>query len=384
MTQANPYRRLRHAALLVCATTLAGCGSPPKNPYFPPEPTTPIVIQREPEPGPEMVTLPDILAPMLGLDLIDLAPPPLTNVPPATVASPVLPSRWGTGWVTLERFAAECGIGAPQRTVIGNSSRYSIQTRNGALVLTVGSKLARWNGINVWLGFAPQVVRGKPCVHGLDAEKTLQPLAEPIVINAPARIVVLDPGHGGVDSGTRGARGEREKDFTLDWALRTERLLTNVGWRVVLTRRSDVDVSLMERVAIADRVRANLFISLHFNSAAPHPGPSGVETYYLTPAGEPSTLSRGYTDDVRITFPNNMFDRANTQLAAKLHRELVNETHAIDAGIRHARFMGVLRTQQRPAVLIEGGYLSNPAEMTQIASANYRQRLAEAVAKALQ
>jgi N-acetylmuramoyl-L-alanine amidase len=377
--RSNLYR----AVLVACAAAMAGCGSPPQNPYFASSETTPVITATEH--APEVVSVPDVAPPALGLDLVEPISPALTNHAAPTPSPPVAapPPRWGPGWVPLGKFAAECGIGAPQRIVFANNSRYSIPTRNGAFVLTVGSQLARWNGVNVWLGFPVQVMHGQPCVHSLDAEKTLQPLSEPAVISAPGKTIVLDPGHGGADSGTRGARGEREKDFTLDWALRTERLLTNAGWRVVLTRRTDADIPLNERVEIADRAHGDLFISLHFNSAAPHSGPSGIETYYLTPAGEPSTLSRGYSDDVRVAFPNNAFDRANTQFAAKLHRELLNETHALDGGIRHARFMGVLRTQNRPAILIEGGYLSNPAEMSQIASARYRQTLAEAIAAGL-
>src|SRR6185369_12046675 len=119
------------------------------------------------------------------------------------------------------------------------------------------------------------------------------------------RTIVLDPGHGGADSGTRSAQNRLEKNYTLDWAIRTERLLTNAGCRVFLTRRNDVDTSLAERVMLADRVHADLFISLHFNSTFPQTQASGIETYCLTPTGMPSTLVRGYTDDERALFPNN-------------------------------------------------------------------------------
>jgi N-acetylmuramoyl-L-alanine amidase len=340
--------------------------------------------------APEMATVVENAAPVLGLDILDTNPAAGTNIE-ATITAPIRPApapvaapRWGTGWVTFERFAAEVGIGKPQRTIIGNTSRYTIPTRNGLFAITMGSKVGRLNGLNVWLGFAPQVVQGQPCFHALDIEKTLQPLAEVTVVAAVTRTIVLDPGHGGADAGTRAPRGEREKDYTLDWALRTERLLTNAGWRVILTRRADVDVPLPERVAIAERSAADLFISLHFNSAAPHAGPAGIETYCLTPVGVPSTLVRGFPDDLRQSHPNNAFDRGNLQLAAKLHRELVLETKALDNGIKRARFMGVLRNQSRPAVLIEGGYLSNPAEFNQINSSKYRERLAEAVVRSLQ
>jgi N-acetylmuramoyl-L-alanine amidase len=372
----------------LAATVLAGCSTRLANPYF--ATTEPAVITSpDPQTFPEVLAVPDVTAPVIGHDVFE---PPSTNTnvverPVVTLAAPIpaTSTRWGTGWVSLERFAAECGLGKAERSIVGNTSRYSIQTRGGPISLTIGTKLAKINGINVWLGFAPQVIRGKPCVNALDVEKTLQPLsAATLAISAPTKTLVLDAGHGGADAGTRGIRGEREKDFTLDWALRAEKLLTNAGWRVVLTRRTDVDVPLLDRIAVAERARADLFISLHFNSAAPHPGPSGVETYCLTPTGEASTLARGYADDARAVFPNNSYDRGNIQLAARLHRSLVSHTHALDGGVRHARFMTVLRGQNRPAILIEGGYLSSPAEMSNIASANYRQRLAEALAQAME
>jgi N-acetylmuramoyl-L-alanine amidase len=174
-----------------------------------------------------------------------------------------------------------------------------------------------------------------------------------------------------------------EKNYALDWALRAERLLTNAGWKVFLTRRSDVDVSLPDRVNLADQVRADLFISLHFNSTFPQTQPSGIETYCLTPWGMPSTLARGYADDERALFPNNTFDAANLEWATRIHRSLLNETHARDDGIKRARFMGVLRSQARPAILVEGGFLSNPRDAANVASSDYRQALAAAIANAL-
>jgi N-acetylmuramoyl-L-alanine amidase len=135
-------------------------------------------------------------------------------------------------------------------------------------------------------------------------------------------------------------------------------------------------------VAFAEEHRADLFVSLHFNSAAPNQEQAGLETYCLTPAGMPSTLTRGYDDDLSLVFTNNAFDAENLQYAVRFHRALLTVIRN-DRGVRHARFLGVLRGQNRPAVLIEGGYLSNPGEARRIADAAYRQKLAEAVAAAL-
>jgi N-acetylmuramoyl-L-alanine amidase len=136
-------------------------------------------------------------------------------------------------------------------------------------------------------------------------------------------------------------------------------------------------------VNFADQHHADLFLSLHFNSLAPAKEPAGLETYCVTPTGMPSSLTRGYEDDPSRIFPNNAFDGQNLQFAVRLHRALLAVNGNQDRGVGRARFITVLREQNRPAVLVEGGYLSNPHEARRIADPAYRQKLAEAVAKAL-
>ena len=165
---------------------------------------------------------------------------------------------------------------------------------------------------------------------------------------------------------------------------RLEPLLAQEGWQVFLTRTNDVDDSLSNRVAFAEAHRADLFISLHFNSLAPDKSPAGIETYCVTPTGMPSTLTRGYGDFWSEYFPNNAFDVQNLQLAVRLQGALLHETGMEDRGICRARFIGVLHGQRRPAVLIEAGFLSNPGDARQIENPAFRQKLAQAVADALQ
>jgi N-acetylmuramoyl-L-alanine amidase len=196
---------------------------------------------------------------------------------------------------------------------------------------------------------------------------------------------VIDPGHGGTSSmGTHSVLdGRQEKEFTLDWALRIRALLATNGWTVWLTRTNDSDLAISNRVAFAEAHRAEVFISLHFNSAAPDRRQGGVETYCLTPSGMPSTLTRGYSDNWSDRYPNNAFDEENIQLAVNLHAALLRASGEDDRGIRRARFMSVLCGQRRPAVLLEGGFLSNPDEARKIERPEFRQQLAEAVANAL-
>jgi len=139
---------------------------------------------------------------------------------------------------------------------------------------------------------------------------------------------------------------------------------------------------LPDRVAFADAHHADLFLSLHFNGTTSS-SQSGIETYCLTPTGMPSNLTRGYEDNPVLVFPNNQFDAQNVQLALRLHRSLLDATGATDRGVRRARFLAVLRGQHCPATLIEGGYLSNPAEAALIDTPEHRQKLAAAVATAL-
>jgi N-acetylmuramoyl-L-alanine amidase len=289
-------------------------------------------------------------------------------------------------WVPLERWCRDNGLAAPGRLSLSPQPSYALTLADGPLGLHIGSLVAHWAGLDVWLGFAPQLLNGQPYVNALDLEKTLEPLAGKGAAGAlkTHHTIVIDPGHGGTDSGASSVlAGRYEKEFTLDWAQRLGRLLASKGWQVSLTRSTDATLALADRVAFAESHQAGLFVSLHFNSSAPDHEQAGLETYCLTPAGLPSSVTRSFTDEVALVCPNNAFDIENLQLALSVHRALLEVNGHHDRGVRRARFPAVLRGQDRPAILIEGGYLSNPREARLIADPAYRQRLAEAVAGAL-
>jgi N-acetylmuramoyl-L-alanine amidase len=288
-------------------------------------------------------------------------------------------------WIPVGSWSKAYGWDSPRYEGDPTNLTCQVRTPMGEVQLDTGSQLAFLDGTSYWLGYAPLSADGDVLVHRLDALKNLQPLNEASAIFPPThRTVVIDPGHGGQNLGTRSVADRSvEKTWTLDWALRLAPLLASNGWHVVLTRTNDVDVSLADRVALAEAVQADLFISLHFNSGFPNTELTGAETYCLTPVGLPSTLTRDFEDDLTKVFPNNAHDAPNLRYAFRIHRALVEATGASDRGIRRARFMGVLRAQNRPAVLLEAGYLSNPREAQRIATPAYRDRLAQAVARAL-
>ncbi|HTL74020.1 MAG TPA: N-acetylmuramoyl-L-alanine amidase [bacterium] len=364
------------AGILFCGALLllAGCTSVPNDGYEPPPTewvltntvTTPFAPPTRRPANPPVQPVP---APVVRSN-----PPPKISQP-----APVLT------WTSLERWAAENKLAAPRKVASSPVASYAVSSPRGTLVLEIGSREATWRGLEMHLGFAPEIIDDQVFVHGLDLQKNLEPLllAGPLAFGTN-RVLVLDPGHGGVNSGTHSlVDGRFEKEFTLDWARRIQTLLATNGWTVLLTRTNDSDLALSNRVAFAEAHHADIFISLHFNSAAPDTRQKGLETYCLTPTGMPSTLTRGYRDQWTDHFPNNAFDAENLQLALRLHAALLLGSGEEDRGVRRARFMGVLLGQKRPAVLVEGGYLSNTGEAIKIQSPEFRQKLAEAVAAAL-
>ena len=290
-----------------------------------------------------------------------------------------------TTWTSLNRWATGNKIGEPRLVSRAPVAAYAIGTANGTMVLDIGSREATWNGVEVQLGFGPQFIDDQVFVHGLDLQKNLEPLLFGSPLTFGNRVVVIDPGHGGVNVGTHSVLdGRLEKEFTLDWALRLAPLLATNGWQVFLTRTNDVDIALSNRVMFAEAHHADVFISLHFNSTSDrNRDTAGLETYCSTPAGMPSSLTRDYADTWSQSFPNNNFDAQNLQLAVLLQTGLLRESNEDDRGVRRVRFIGVLHGQRRPAVLIEGGYLSNPHEAKRIENPEFRQKLAQAVADAL-
>ena len=289
-------------------------------------------------------------------------------------------------WTSLDRWAKENKIPPPRHLSASPLSTWSLTSLAGTLVLAIGSHEVTWNGYALQLAFPPQIIDDQIFVHGLDLQKNLVPLltAGTLDFSGTNHVIVIDPGHGGINAGTLNVLGgPPEKVLTLDWARRLVPLLESNGWKVFLTRTNDVDVSLVNRVAFAEAHHADLFISLHFNSSAPDKKQGGLETYCLTPTGMPSTLTRGYADLWSDNYPNNAFDEQNLLLAMRLQEVILRASGEEDRGIRHARFMGVLHGQRRPAVLVEGGFLSNPIEAKRIEQPAFRQHLAEAVASAL-
>jgi N-acetylmuramoyl-L-alanine amidase len=202
---------------------------------------------------------------------------------------------------------------------------------------------------------------------------------KPVVRAEKKMAVVLDPGHGGQDSGAM--CGEMlEKDLTLDVALRSERLLRAAGFTTLLTRDDDRYVSLTERASLGNREDNSVFVSIHFNDS-PRETASGVETYYsLRQSSRPGFL--WWLPFVQRADLSPLAAESES-LAASLQTALVAGTNAFNRGIKAEQFY-VLANVQRPAVLVEGGFMTNKADIGKLGSPEYRGQLATAICSGLQ
>jgi len=192
----------------------------------------------------------------------------------------------------------------------------------------------------------------------------------------PFAVVVLDPGHGGRDSGAM-CGGVLEKDLTLDVARRIDRLLNSEGIATLMTRVGDTYVSLADRAAFANRVRKCIFVSIHFNEDN-KPVASGVETYY---AAHQITAGSFLASWLPFLW-RPLSDSPNPEsqnLAALVQEALVARTRSIDRGTEARQFF-VIANVTSTAILIEGGFLTNKEDISKLASEDYRDQIAAAVA----
>lgn len=199
-------------------------------------------------------------------------------------------------------------------------------------------------------------------------------------IDGRIRHVIIDPGHGGDDSGAI-RNGVLEKTLTLDVARRLEVLLNAHGLGTTLTRTSDQTISLIRRADMANRERECVFVSIHFDEGT-RAAATGVQTFYAARQQAPkSGLIPSWLPFVRTVFSA----RANLEsesLAECVQEALVARTQAFNRGTRAEQFYVVAHVHH-PAVLVEGGFLSNDAEIAKLATEAYRQRLAVAISEGI-
>jgi N-acetylmuramoyl-L-alanine amidase len=170
------------------------------------------------------------------------------------------------------------------------------------------------------------------------------------------RTVVIDPGHGGHDNGGQWGR-VYEKHLALDTAYRLESKLKSLGYQTVMTRRSDYFISLPQRVSTGNSYNGNaIFVSIHYNYTYKQ-DVSGLETFYSS--------------------------NESKRLADCVHGNLINRCRVVDRKVKYARFY-VIRNSTLPAILVEGGFVSNSPERDRMKSAYFRESIAQGIVDGIQ
>jgi N-acetylmuramoyl-L-alanine amidase len=282
----------------------------------------------------------------------------------------------GNDYLTVDNISKFYGLPAD---VVPSGAKIQNETVDHPLEFVSGSREAIINGARSWLCFPVIEQNGQSLVSRTDVAKTIEPLVRPHRVPNVGKVqtVVLDPGHGGHDKGQVSRYGA-EKDFALDVARKLRPILQAKGLRVIMTREGDYFVPLEVRAKIANSARNSIFVSVHFNASGDDPNATGFEIFSFTPRGAPSTSDGAVASSSYNMQPGSTVDAESMALSACIYHSLIGHIPEYDRGIKRARF-AVLRLTKVPAVLIEGGFLTERGESKLIANKDWRSKLAGAI-----
>lgn len=260
--------------------------------------------------------------------------------------------------------------------------KVGLENKYNKLEVETNSRRAWINGVMVWLHHPCRKSGTSWAVSEVDFKKSIDPILRSYAYLSSRKpsVVVLDPGHGGRDSGAVGKRKVYEKKAVLSIANRVKKHLEAKKIKVRMTRATDKYLSLQERSDYAARHGGDLFISIHADAAGV-PAAHGVETFVMTAPGCDSSNHYGQGGD-KSAGKGNQFDAANAVLGFSIQSNLVKTSKRSDRGLRRARF-AVLKNAPCPAVLVECGFISNPEEEALMIDANYREAVARGISNGI-
>ena len=279
-------------------------------------------------------------------------------------------------WINCREAASRYGLAA-MRYLPGGGVEY--RGKAGSFSFVPGKRVFSVNGLRVDPSYPVLAKYGVHYMNGIDFDAMLAPVFEPRNTLARQRLVTVtvDPGHGGKDKGASG-RFSHEKIIVLRLAYRVAAILRACGYKVHMTRDTDRYIGLEERAAAHRQLRTDLYVSIHINSAKDR-SVSGIECFSLTPAG---AFSSGQVTGNVNTLPGNAHDTNNFRLAYEIQKALLRRTGAADRGLKRARF-AVLRNLNAPGVLVEVGFISNPAEERLLNTPAYQEKLARGIVEGI-
>ncbi len=282
----------------------------------------------------------------------------------------------GQDYLSVDNISRFYGLPAG---IAASGEKVEFEAAKNRLEFVSGSREVMINGARSWLCFPAIEQNGKLLVSRTDVAKTVEPLVRPHRVPNVGKVqtIVVDPGHGGYDKGQVSRYGY-EKDFALDVARKLRPLLLSKGLRVIMTREGDYFVPLEVRAQIANKARDSIFVSIHFNASNDDRNATGFEIFSFTPRGAPSTSDSAVAPSALSTQPGSSVDAQSLALSACIYHSLLGHIPEYDRGIKRARF-AVLRLTKVPAVLIEGGFLTEQGQCKLIAQKEWRAKLAHAI-----
>jgi N-acetylmuramoyl-L-alanine amidase len=257
-----------------------------------------------------------------------------------------------------------------------------LQNKYNKLEFETNSRRSWINGVMVWLHHPCRKSSAGWGIKEVDFKTGFDPILRSYAYvpkNQP-KLVVIDPGHGGKDSGASGKNKVIEKKVVLDISNRVKAHLESRKIRVRMTRTGDTYPTLQQRTDYAYKVGADLFISIHADGAGDSSA-NGVETFITTAAGCDSSNHYGQGGD-KSAQRNNQFDPANAVLGFSIQSNLVKMSKRNDRGLRRARFQ-VIKKASCPSALVECGFLTNPAEESLLDSVSYRENVARGISNGI-
>ncbi len=260
---------------------------------------------------------------------------------------------------------------------VQKDKKMNLYTASDVVSFEAESQKVTINDISFWISYPIKSANGTMYMHQQDISTCLEAILKPKA-RSQVKIVALDPGHGGKQPGAVSGKMQ-EKTYVLLIAQEVKRILENNGIKVVMTRSSDKYMGLSERPAYASKQNANLFVSIHLNSAASSKA-NGVEVFTTTPSGARSTNPDRSGSRARTA--GNAYDAYNSLLAYHIQKELVDQTRMTDRGVRRDR-LAVLINTKMPAVLVEAGFISNKSDQKKLLSTSERKKIANAIAEGI-
>jgi N-acetylmuramoyl-L-alanine amidase len=282
----------------------------------------------------------------------------------------------GQDYLSVDNISRFYGMPAG---IAASGEKIEFEAAKNPLEFVSGSREVMINGARSWLCFPAIEQNGKLLVSRTDVAKTIEPLVRPHRVPNVGKVqtIVVDPGHGGYDKGQVSRYGY-EKDFALDVARKLRPLLLSKGLRVIMTREGDYFVPLEVRAQIANKARDSIFVSIHFNASNDDRNATGFEIFSFTPRGAPSTSDSAVAPSALSTQPGSAVDAQSLALSACIYHSVLGHIPEYDRGIKRARF-AVLRLTKVPAVLIEGGFLTEQGQCKLISQKEWRAKLAHAI-----